>query len=181
MRMNRIAIIVAVLLTLSIAGAAAAQAPRRLNLAGINNSWRVNKDVITGGTIMSRETAIPLLKRQGIKTVINLAGGPDADAEGAAVKAAGMKYFVFPVTPDDASQIDPMLKVFSDPVNYPVFIHSGAGHRAAVALFLKRVLIDGWDVEKAGIEAASAGLVLSNDMAPVWWKFARDYLNAHGK
>lgn len=165
----------------SFASPAAAQAPRRLNLPGINNSWRVNKDVLTGGTIMMRDTALPALKKAGVKTVINLAGGPDADAEGTAVKAAGMKYFVFPVTPNDASQIEPMLKAFSDPVNYPVFIHSGAGHRAAVALFLKRVLIDGWDVEKAGIEAASAGLVLSNDMAPVWWKFSRDYLNTHQK
>ena len=170
-----------ILLVVSLAAPAAAQAPKRLGLPGINNSWRVNKDILTGGTIMMRDVAVPALKRQGVKTVINLAGGPDADAEGAAVKAAGMKYFVFPVTPDDSSQIDPMLKVFNDSANYPVFIHSGAGHRAAVALFLKRVLLDGWDVEKAGIEAASAGLVLSNDMAPVWWKFSRDYLNAHGK
>jgi protein tyrosine phosphatase (PTP) superfamily phosphohydrolase (DUF442 family) len=179
--MMRPPFVLAIALVLSIAGAADAQQPRRLNLPGINNSWRVNKDVVTGGTIMQRDTAIPALKKQGVKTVINLAGGPDADAEGAAVKAAGMKYFVFPVTPTDSSQIDPMLKAFSDPANYPVFIHSGAGHRAAVALFLKRVLIDGWDVEKAGIEAASAGLVLSNDMAPVWWKFSRDYLNTHQK
>jgi protein tyrosine phosphatase (PTP) superfamily phosphohydrolase (DUF442 family) len=181
MCMNRTTLLLAALLMLSIAGTADAQQPHRLNLPGINNSWRVNKDVVTGGTIMMRDTAIAALKRERVKTVINLAGGPDADAEGAAVKAAGLKYFVFPVTPGDASQIDPMLKVFSDPANYPVFIHSGAGHRAAVALFLKRVLLDGWDVEKAGIEAASAGLVLSNDMAPVWWKFSRDYLNAHGK
>ena len=172
-------IFTAAIVALSIASAASAQAPKPLGLPGINNSWRVNKDILTGGTIMMRDVAIPALKRQGVKTVINLAGGPEADAEGAAVKAAGMKYFVFPVTPGDASQIDPMLKVFNDSANYPVFIHSGAGHRAAVALFLKRVLLDRWDVEKAGIEAASAGLVLSNDMAPVWWKFARDYLNAH--
>jgi len=177
--MTRITVLVAAIATLSMAGVASAQTPKRLGLPGINNSWRVNKDVVTGGTITMRDVAIPALKKQSIKTVINLAGGADSDAEGTAVKAAGMKYFVFPVTPADASQIEPMLKVFSDPANYPVFIHSGAGHRAAVALFLKRVLIDRWDVEKAGIEAASAGLVLSNDMAPGWWKFARDYLNTH--
>ena len=65
--------------------------------------------------------------------------------------------------------------------NAPIFIHSGAGHRAAAALMIKRVMSDGWDIEKAGIEAASAGMVLSNDMAPVWWKFIRDYFNTHGK
>ena len=179
--MNRTPLLFAAIAALSIAGTAAAQAPKRLNLPGINNSWRVNKDVVTGGTIMMRDTAIPALKRQGVKTVINLAGGADADAEGAAVKAAGMKYFVFPIAPDDASQVDAMLKAFSDPANAPVFIHSGAGHRAAMALFLRRVLVEHVDIEKAGIEAASAGLVLNNDMAPGWWKFARDYLNAHAK
>src|SRR4051812_40434276 len=126
--MHRTPFIIAALVTLTCATAAFAQAPQRLNLPGINNSWRVNKDVLTGGTIMARETAIPELKKRGVKTVINLAGGADADAEGAAVKAAGMKYFVFPITPDDASQVAPMLKVFSDAANYPVFIHSGAGH-----------------------------------------------------
>src|SRR2546423_770392 len=119
----------AILLMLPVA--AAAQAPKRLDLPGINNSWRVNKSILTGGTIMMRDVAIPALKRQGVKTVINLAGSADADAEGAAVKAAGMKYFVFPIAPDDASQVEAMLKAFSDPANAPVFIHSGAGHRAA--------------------------------------------------
>jgi protein tyrosine phosphatase (PTP) superfamily phosphohydrolase (DUF442 family) len=176
-----VAAVVAALLTLVTAAAASAQAPQRLDLPGINNAWRVSKEVVTGGTIMSPETATAALKRRGIRTVINLAGGEGSDAEGAAVKAAGMKYFVFPVTPTDASQIEPMLKEFSNPANYPVFIHSGAGHRAAVALMLKRMLVDHWDIEKAGIEAASAGLVLNNDMAPVWWKFTRDYLNTHGK
>ena len=179
MCMKRSALFVVVLL--SIAGAAHAQQPHRLNLPGINNSWRVNKDIVTGGTIMMRDTAIPALKRERVKTVINLAGGPEADAEGAAVKAAGMQYFVFPITPNDSSKVDAMLKAFSDPANAPVFIHSGAGHRAAMALFLRRVLVEHVDIEKAGVEAAASGLVLSNDMAPGWWKFARDYLNAHGK
>ena len=29
--------------------------------------------------------------------------------------------------------------------------------------------------------AESAGMVLDNDMAPVWWKFIRDTLKARGK
>jgi hypothetical protein len=69
----------------------------------------------------------------------------------------------------------------NDRANFPIFVHSGAGHRAAAALMLKRVLVDGWTVERAGIEAASAGMVLDNDMAPVWWKFIRDTLKARGK
>jgi hypothetical protein len=77
----------------------AAQAPERLTVAGVNNFWRVNKDVSTGGTITSRELAIPELKKRGIKTVINLAGGAEADAEGASARAAGLRYFVFAIDP----------------------------------------------------------------------------------
>lgn len=160
-----------------------AQTIQRLTIPGINNFWRVDETVSTGGTITSREMAVPELKRRGIRTVINLAGGADADAERAAVEQAGMKYFVFAIDPArlDPAPIDPFLKAASDRANYPLFIHSGAGHRAAMAWMIKRVMVDGWTIERAGIEAASDGLVLDNDMAPVWWKFARDYFKAHGK
>jgi protein tyrosine phosphatase (PTP) superfamily phosphohydrolase (DUF442 family) len=156
---------------------------QRVMIAGINNFWRVDDTISTGGTITARETAIPELKRRGIRTVINLAGGADAEAERTAVEAAGMKYFLFAIDPAalDRAPVDPLLKTMSDRANFPIFVHSGAGHRAAAALMLKRVLADGWSVEKAGIEAASAGMVLDNDMAPVWWKFIRDTLKARGK
>lgn len=165
------------------AAAASAQPIQRLTVPGINNFWRVDGNVSTGGTITSRETAIPELKRLGIRTVINLAGGADAEAERMAVTAAGLKYLLYPIDPMalDRAPIDAITQALSDRANFPIFIHSGAGHRAAAALMLKRIMVDGWDVEKAGIEAASAGMVLNNDMAPVWWKFIRDYLNAHGK
>ena len=161
----------------------AAAAPERVVVAGINNFWRVDNAVSTGGTITSREMAVPVLKRRGIRTVINLAGGADADAERTAVEAAGMKYLLYPIDPMalDRAPVEDILKALNDRSNFPIFIHSGAGHRAAAALMIKRVMIDGWDIEKAGIEAASAGMVLNNDMAPVWWKFIRDYLKAHGK
>jgi len=161
----------------------AAQAPERLTVAGINNFWRVNKDVSTGGTITTREMAMPELKKRGIKTVINLAGGPEADAEGAAAKASGLQYFVFAInsTTLDPAPMDPFLKAAADPSIYPVFIHSGNGHRAAMAWMVKRVLLDGWTVERAGIEAAASGLVNDNPMTPTWWKFAQDYINSRKK
>jgi protein tyrosine phosphatase (PTP) superfamily phosphohydrolase (DUF442 family) len=157
--------------------------PQKVAIPGINNFWVVDNSVSTGGTITSREMAVPALKRRGIRTVINLAGGADADAERSAVESAGMKYLLYPIDPMalDRAPVDDILKALNDRANFPIFIHSGAGHRAAAALMIKRVMVDGWDIEKAGIEAASAGMVLSNDMAPVWWKFIRDYLQAHGK
>ncbi|PYR65210.1 MAG: hypothetical protein DMF88_20610 [Acidobacteria bacterium] len=180
--MMRASILVAIALV-SAAGSASAQGIQKVAVPGINNFWRVNGDVSTGGTIMSREMAVPVLKKRGIRTVINLAGGADAEAERQAVEAAGMKYLLYPIDPMalDRAPVEDIIKALNDRANFPIFIHSGAGHRAAAALMIKRVMIDGWDVEKAGIEAASAGMVLSNDMAPVWWKFIRDYLKAHGK
>ena len=180
--MMRASILVAIALV-SAAGSASAQGIQKVAVPGINNFWRVNGDVSTGGTIMSREMAVPVLKKRGIWTVINLAGGADAEAERQAVEAAGMKYLLYPIDPMalDRAPVENIIKALNDRANFPIFIHSGAGHRAAAALMIKRVMIDGWDVEKAGIEAASAGMVLSNDMAPVWWKFIRDYLKAHGK
>jgi protein tyrosine phosphatase (PTP) superfamily phosphohydrolase (DUF442 family) len=165
------------------AATGSAQTIQRVTIAGINNFWRVDDTVSTGGTITSRETAIPQLKRRGIKTVIDLAGGSESSAERAAVEQAGMKYLVFAINGAtlDPSPIEPFLEAARDHSIYPVFIHSGAGHRAAMAWMIKRVMVDGWTIEKAGIEAASDGLVLDNDMAPVWWKFARDYFKAHGK
>lgn len=167
----------------AIAATSSAQTIQRIQIPGINNFWRVDETVSTGGTITSREMAVPELKRRGIRSVINLAGGAEADAERTAVEAAGLKYFLFPIDPMalDRAPVDPLLKAMNDRANFPVFVHSGAGHRAAAALMLKRVLVDGWDIEKAGIQAASAGMVLNNDMAPVWWKFVRDTLKARGK
>jgi len=126
---------------------------------------------------------MPALKKRGIKTVIDLAGGAQSDAERAATEAAGMKYLVFPINPTtlDPAPIGPFLKAASDPANFPVFIHSGNGHRAGMALMIKRVLVDGWTIEKAGIEAAASGLIDDNPTAPVWWKFAQDYIMSHKK
>jgi protein tyrosine phosphatase (PTP) superfamily phosphohydrolase (DUF442 family) len=160
-----------------------AQGIQRLTVPGINNFWRVDASVSTGGTITARETAIPGLKRKGIRTVIDLAGGPDSAAERAAVEAAGMKYLVFAIDGAtlDPAPIDPFLAAVKDKTIYPIFIHSGAGHRAAMAWMIKRVMVDGWTIERAGIEAASAGLIDNNAMASVWWKFAQDYFAAHQK
>jgi len=157
---------------------APAQNSKRLTVPGINNFWFVDKTVSTGGSITSRDMAMPALKKRGIKTVIDLAGGAQSDAERAAAEAAGMQYLVFAINPTtlDPAPIEPFLKAASDPANFPVFIHSGNGHRAGMGLMIKRVLVDGWTIEKAGIEAAASGLIDDNAAASVWWKFAYDYI-----
>src|SRR4029077_18213173 len=100
------------------------QNSKRLTVPGINNFWFVDKTVSTGGSITSREMAMTALKKRGIKTVIDLAGGADSVAERAATEAAGMKYLVFAINPMtlDPAPIEPFLKAASDPTNFPVFI-----------------------------------------------------------
>ncbi|HKC57889.1 MAG TPA: hypothetical protein VKC35_17280, partial [Vicinamibacterales bacterium] len=107
------------LLCMGVAAGAPAQGIQRLTLPGINNFWRVDETVSTGGTITSREMAVPELKRRGIRTVINLAGGADADAERTAVEQAGLKYFLFAIDPMklDPAPIEPFLKAASDRAN----------------------------------------------------------------
>jgi protein tyrosine phosphatase (PTP) superfamily phosphohydrolase (DUF442 family) len=177
------AALVLTLVALPFGTAVSAQGLQRLTVPGINNFWRVDATVSTGGTITSREMAIPELKRRGIRSVVNLAGGPEAEAERAAVEQAGMKYFLFAINSQtlDPAPVDPFLKAAADRTNYPLFIHSGNGHRAAMAWMIKRIVADGWTVERAGIEAASDGLINDNPMTPVWWKFAQDYIAAHRK
>ncbi len=181
-RWPRVAVVLA-FMTLPFGAGVAAQGIQRLTVPGINNFWRVDSTVSTGGTITSREMAIPELKRRGIRSVINLAGGPEAEAERAAVESGGMKYFLFAINPQtlDPAPVGPFLEATKDRANYPLFIHSGNGHRAAMAWMIKRVVVDGWTVERAGIEAASDGLINDNPMTPVWWKFAQDYITTHAK
>src|SRR5437867_5881836 len=144
LRMGGFLIVLAGLPALSLA-----QNSKRLTVPGVNNFWFVDKTVSTGGSITSRDMAMPALKKRGIKTVIDLAGGAQSDAERSATEAAGMKYLVFAINPMtlDPAPIEPFLKAASDPANFPVFIHS----------------ID------------------DNAMAPVWWKFAQDYIMIHKK
>src|SRR6516165_3639217 len=106
-RLSGILMMAAVLPVLSLA-----QTSKRLMVPGINNFWFVDKNVSTGGSITSREMAMPALKKRGIKTVIDLAGGAQSDAERAATEAAGMKYLVFAIngTTLDPAPVDPFLK-----------------------------------------------------------------------
>src|SRR5690348_206010 len=87
------------LMIASLPGISSAQTSKRLTIPGINNFWVVDDNVSTGGTITSREMAMPALKQRGIKTVIDLAGGATSAAERAATEAAGMKYMVFAINP----------------------------------------------------------------------------------
>ena len=99
MKPNQIRWVSLLLLVAALPLASSAQTSRRVTIPGINNFWVVDENVSTGGTITSREMAMPALKQRGIKTVIDLAGGDQSNAERAAAEAAGMRYLVFAINP----------------------------------------------------------------------------------
>ena len=111
---------------------AVSQAPGRDEvLPGIVNYARIDKNLAVGGVLSLQ--ALPELKRRGFKTVINLRkpSEPDAnvEAEGVAVRGAGLKYVNLPFSATDpyevaAAQVEPFMKALADPSNLPVLVHS---------------------------------------------------------
>lgn len=160
---------------------------RRQDFPGLASYFPIDGTASNGSQFQSHDLAILELTKRGFKAVINVADGPDTEAEGAAVKAAGMKYFVLPIgvggSPGqyDPAKVDPVLNAMTDRANQPVYLHSGNGHRTAMLWLIKRVLVDGWSVEQAGAEAVTIGLVNDDPMVPGLWKFAQDYIRAHPK
>jgi uncharacterized protein (TIGR01244 family) len=118
----------------------------------------------------------------GYATIINLRqaseAGADLEGEAAAAKAAGLIYVSLPLnsaSPDPAV-VDQFLKTVTDPANQPVFLHCASANRAAALWMIKRLVVDGWDVERASVEATALGLTNS-----ALKTFALEYATAHRK
>jgi uncharacterized protein (TIGR01244 family) len=159
---------------------ALAQAPRApaSSIPGVTNYTRVDATVGCGGATALE--AFPALKQEGFTTVINLRRaeepGADIDESKAAAERAGLKYVHIPFdsrapSPDAAGAF---LAAVKDPSNAPVYIHCGTANRVGAMWLIKRVLVDGWDVERATAEAKDIGL-----RSPELEQFARDYIATH--
>jgi uncharacterized protein (TIGR01244 family) len=120
------------------------------------------------------------LKAEGVKAIINLRQPMEhaAAAEAAKAKELGLRYFSIPVNgrePKD-EQVEQFLKITNDRRNRPLFIHCASANRVAAFWMIRRVLVDGWRVEKAEEEAMRIGL-----RTPVMRQFARGYIERHNK
>ena len=71
---------------------------------------------------------------------------------------------------------DRFLSAVGDPVNQPVFVHCASGNRAAALWMIKRLVVDGWDADRASTEATALGLT-----NPGLKTFAMDYAASHKK
>jgi len=145
----------------------------------IRNFLQVNEQFCTGG--QPRLEHLAKLKSDGVKAVINLRQPSEhrAPEEEAEVKKLGLRYFNIPVVyaePKD-EQVDEFLKITDDPENRPAFIHCTAAIRVGAFWMIRRVLRDGWPIEKAEEEAVKIGLV----NAPHLVSFAKSYIEKHQK
>jgi uncharacterized protein (TIGR01244 family) len=163
------------LLATATLGAQTATAP-----PGTTNYTRVNATVACAGATTTE--AIPAIKADGFKAIVNLRQaseeGAEVEASKQAATAAGLKYFHIPVTVAELkpATVDAFLAALKDPANSPVFIHCASANRAGMMWMIKRVMLDGWTVDKAAAEAELAGM-----KNPKLKALAMDYLKAHGK
>lgn len=142
-------------------------------LTEIRNYARVAADVHVGG--QPRPEHYEKLKAAGIKVVLNLRTPEEhrAAEEEAQVQAAGLKYINIPMkyTEPKSEPFDEFLQVMDDPANRPIYIHCTATIRVAAMWMARRVLREGWTVEKAEEEAMKLGLATGPDL--------RDFVRAY--
>ena len=145
---------------------------------GITNFSRVESTVACTGAI--KTTAIPEIKKFGFASIINLRQASEAGAnleeEAAAAKAAGVRYYSIPfnsASPDPAVA-DKFLDAITTKGSEPAFIHCAGGGRAATMWFIRRLVVDHWDVDRATTEATALGMT-----NPKLKQFALDYAQTH--
>jgi uncharacterized protein (TIGR01244 family) len=173
--MNRVlAFAFAVVLSVS------AIAQEKIQKAGIVNYTKVDAIVACGGA--TEVTALKNLKADGIASVVNLrladekgANVPESQAE---AKAVGLKYFHLPFSGQapDPKVVDQFLSIVADKANQPVYVHCGSANRVGAVWLAKRVVQDGWAVDKATTEAKAIGL-----SSAALEKFALEYIATHKK
>ncbi len=170
-----VALAVCTLMVVSVA----AQRVTKEQVPGISTFARLDTTIACGGA--TKAEAIPALQKMGFRSIINVRRaseeGADVEAEGAAAKAAGMKYVHLPFDPQapDPMLIDNFIAAVTAVDNQPAYIHCAAGGRAAALWMIKRWKADGWDEARALEEAIALGL--NERFTP----FALNYIRTHAR
>ena len=155
-----------------------AQEVTKETVDGITNFNRLETTVACTGAI--KATAVPEIKKYGFVSIINLRQpteeGADIEGEAAAAKAVDMRYYSIPfsATSPDPAAVDKFLDAITTKGSDPAFIHCAGGGRAATMWFIKRMVIDHWDVDRAAKEATELGMT-----SPTLKQFAIDYAQSH--
>ena|SRR5580700_4769317 len=157
---------------------ARAQEVTKENVDGITNFHRLETTVACSGAI--KATAVPEIKQFGFASIINLReaseDGANLEQEAAAAKAADIRYYSIPFnsTMPDVAAADKFVAAITEKGSDPAFIHCAGGGRAATMWFIKRLVVDHWDVDKAAKEATDLGMT-----SPKLKQFAIDYAQSH--
>jgi len=153
---------------------------RKETVPGITNFAEVAGTVGCAGAVTP--AAVAEVKKRGFKSILDLRlasePGADIEAESAAAREAGIEFIHLPFdshAPDPAV-VDRFLREIAPKDRQPPFVHCASGSRASAFWLVKRVMLDGWDRERAMSEAAQLGT-----MSPAMKQFALDYLQAHGR
>jgi len=145
---------------------------------GITNYHRLETTVACSGAI--KATVVPEIKKFGFVSIINLRQpteeGANLEQEEAAAKAVDIRYYSIPFssTAPDPAAVDKFLDAITTKGSDPAFIHCAGGGRAATMWFIKRLVIDHWDVDRAAKEATALGMT-----SPTLKQFAIDYAQTH--
>src|SRR5579863_3066992 len=177
---SRFLIAAALVTGLWLTGPVRAQEVTKENVDGITNFHRLETTVACSGAI--KATAVPEIKKFGFASIINLRqpseDGANLPEEEAAAKAADIRYYSIPFssTAPDPAVADKFLDAITAKGSDPAFIHCAGGGRAATMWFIKRLVVDHWDVDRAAKEATDLGMT-----SPKLKQFAIDYAQAHKK
>ena len=155
--------------------AVSAQDLTKEEVPGIRNYTRVDATIACAGA--TSLDALTELQRRGFAAIVNFRteGENGAQPAAAAERAAelGLKYFHIPFrgSAPTVEAAEEFLSVIADPANQPTFVHCGSANRVGAMWLIKRVKMDGWDVERATTEAEAIGL-----RSPGLKTFALDYV-----
>jgi uncharacterized protein (TIGR01244 family) len=127
---------------------------------GVRNFRRVGTTIACAGAITPQ--AVPEIASMGFASIINMRmddePGNDVVAARAAADAAGIRYVHIPwngqPNEDVARQF---LEAITSDGTEPAFVHCAGGGRAATMWMIKRIAVDGWEVERASEEAIALG------------------------
>lgn len=132
------------------------------SVQGVVHFRRLGTTIACGGA--TSPAAVAEIKKMGFVSDINfrLSSEPGADvqAEAAAAKAAGLRYYHIPFSeqhPSDAA-VDRFIRVITTPGVQPAYIHCSGGNRASTMWFIKRLVVDHWSVARAYKEATALGM-----------------------
>ena len=157
-----------------------AQSVTKETVPGVTNFSRVETTIACAGA--TTPAAVASVKKLGYAAIINLRepseAGADVEGEEAAAKAAGITYIGLPFNTarPDPTVVERFVAAVSAPANQPVFVHCASANRASALWMIKRMLVDGWDADRATIEASALGLT-----SPALKAFALDYVATHKK